>query len=240
MNMERMTTAKPVVAVVGATGHTGRFVVAELLRREMTPIAVARDPAALAPFPHFEVVRRHATVDDAASFDQALRGVQAVITHPASSSMPRTSWHPSDLSIRHSKSLRLDRPAPIGPAHRRSAERRKDSHVLPADFAVHAGPEESRNLAPQGGGTHRREKFDVDALLTSRLAPDMKDFVYQVQSACDYVKAAAACLSGQTPPKHEDNEQTTGEVRARIQKTVAFVESVKEAQYAGASERNVS
>ena len=78
--MERMTkTAKPVVAVVGATGHTGRFVVAELLRREMTPIAIARDPAALAAFPHFEVVRRHATVDDAASFDQALRGVQAVI-----------------------------------------------------------------------------------------------------------------------------------------------------------------
>src|ERR1700730_13693653 len=32
------------------------------------------------------------------------------------------------------------------------------------------------------------KKFDVDALMTSRLAPDMKDFVYQVQSACDYVK----------------------------------------------------
>ena len=45
--MERLTTAKPVVAVVGATGHTGRFV-AELLRREMTPIAIARDPACVA------------------------------------------------------------------------------------------------------------------------------------------------------------------------------------------------
>ena len=28
--------------------------------------------------------------------------------------------------------------------------------------------------------------FDVGVLLTSRLAPDMKDFIYQVQSACDY------------------------------------------------------
>src|ERR1700726_4919213 len=82
--------------------------------------------------------------------------------------------------------------------------------------------------------------FDVGVLMTGRLAPDMKDFIYQVQSACDYVKPAAAWLSGQTPPKHEDNEQTIGEVRARIQKTVAFVESVKEAQYAGASERKVS
>jgi hypothetical protein len=37
-----------------------------------------------------------------------------------------------------------------------------------------------------------------------RLAPDMKPVIYQVQSACDYVKAAAAWLSGQVPPMHED------------------------------------
>jgi len=83
------------------------------------------------------------------------------------------------------------------------------------------------------------KKFDVGVLMASRLAPDMKDFIYQVQSACDYVKAGAAWLSGQTPPKHEDNEQTIDELRARIRKTVAFAESVKEAQYAGASERKV-
>ena len=84
------------------------------------------------------------------------------------------------------------------------------------------------------------KKFDVGVLMTSRLAPDMQPFIYQVQSACDYVKGAAAWLSGQTPPKHEDTEQTIDEVRARIRKTVAFTESVKEAQYAGASERKVS
>jgi hypothetical protein len=83
------------------------------------------------------------------------------------------------------------------------------------------------------------KKFDLGVLLASRLAPDMKDFIYQVQSACDYVKAGAAWLSGQTPPKHKDNEQTIDELRARIRKTVAFAESVKEAQYAGASERKV-
>ena len=83
------------------------------------------------------------------------------------------------------------------------------------------------------------KKFDVDVLMTSRLAPDMQNFIYQVQSACDYVKAAAAWLSGQTPPKHEDNEKTIDELRARIRKTVAFVESVKEVQCAGASERKV-
>jgi hypothetical protein len=42
------------------------------------------------------------------------------------------------------------------------------------------------------------KKFDTGVLMTSRLAPDMQPFTYQVQSACDYVKAAAAWLSGQT------------------------------------------
>jgi hypothetical protein len=83
------------------------------------------------------------------------------------------------------------------------------------------------------------KNFDVDVLMNARLAPDMKDFIYQVQSASDYVKAAAAWLSGQTPPRHEDNEKTIDEVRTRIRKTVAFAESVKKAQYEGASDRKV-
>ena len=91
----------------------------------------------------------------------------------------------------------------------------------------------------KAGGYADAKTFDVGVLMTGRLAPDMKPLIYQVQSACDYVKAAAAWLSGQTPPKHEDNEQSIDEVRARIRKTVAFAESVTEAQYAGAAERKV-
>lgn len=83
------------------------------------------------------------------------------------------------------------------------------------------------------------KKFDVDVLVTSRLAPDMQPFSYQVQSACDYVKAAAAWLSEQTPPKHDDNEQTIAQLRARIRKTAAFADSVKESQYANASKCEV-
>jgi hypothetical protein len=83
------------------------------------------------------------------------------------------------------------------------------------------------------------KEFDVNVLLTSRLAPDQHHFIYQVQSACDYVKGAAGWLSGQSPPKHEDKEQTIDEVRERIRKTIAFVESVREDQYAGATERKV-
>ena len=69
------------VGVVGATGHTGRFVVAELLRRGIAPIAIARDAAALAAleFGEHEVERRRASIDDAKSLDRALDGAQAVI-----------------------------------------------------------------------------------------------------------------------------------------------------------------
>lgn len=81
--------------------------------------------------------------------------------------------------------------------------------------------------------------FDVGVLMNGRLAPDMKPFIYQVQSACDYVKAGAAWLSGQTPPQHEDTETTIGELRARIRRTVEFARSVPAAQYAGAKGRKM-
>lgn len=84
------------------------------------------------------------------------------------------------------------------------------------------------------------KKFDISVLMQARLAPDMKPFVYQIQSACDYVKGGAAWLSGQVPPKHDDNEQTPEEVRARIRKTAAFVETTKETDFARAAERKVS
>jgi hypothetical protein len=81
MNTTGRQGTQPAVAVFGAAGHTGRFVVAELLRRVILPIAIARDPAALAAasFPQQEVLRRQASVDNAELLDQALDGALAVI-----------------------------------------------------------------------------------------------------------------------------------------------------------------
>jgi hypothetical protein len=83
------------------------------------------------------------------------------------------------------------------------------------------------------------KNLDPNELLNSRLVLDMKPFVYQVQSATDYLKGGAAWLSGQTPPRYVDNEQTTDEVRERIRKTVAFVEGLNEAQFAVAGKQLV-
>ena len=81
MSVNRLRENKPIVAVFGAAGHTGRFVVLELLRRGMVPIAIARDFAALAAanFGDFEVPRRRASVDNVDSLDRALAGAHAVI-----------------------------------------------------------------------------------------------------------------------------------------------------------------
>jgi len=81
MSENRHRETKPTVAVFGAAGHTGRFVVVELLRRGILAIAIARDLAALtaANFGDFEVTRRRASVDDEDSLDRALDGARAVI-----------------------------------------------------------------------------------------------------------------------------------------------------------------
>lgn len=75
---KKKDSTKPVVAVSGGSGYTGRFVIAELLSRKMKPIAIARNAKALsaANFPQSEVFLRQATVDDATSLDRALHGAQ--------------------------------------------------------------------------------------------------------------------------------------------------------------------
>jgi len=40
---KKKDSTKPVVAVFGGSGYTGRFVIAELLSRKMKPIAIARN-----------------------------------------------------------------------------------------------------------------------------------------------------------------------------------------------------
>lgn len=69
------------IAVFGATGHTGRFVVSELLRRGLATQAVGRDAAALAAcgFQDRGVTTTVSTMDDPASLDLALGGASVVI-----------------------------------------------------------------------------------------------------------------------------------------------------------------
>lgn len=77
-------------------------------------------------------------------------------------------------------------------------------------------------------------------LLADRLAPDMFPLVKQVQSACDNAKNAVGRLTGITPPVFEDTEQSLGELIARVEATIAYLQTVPESAYAGAEERQVT
>lgn len=65
----------------GAAGHTGRFVVKELLRRGLTPVAVSRGGATPVGSPEdpSRVALRSASVDDPAALDRVFADVAAVI-----------------------------------------------------------------------------------------------------------------------------------------------------------------
>ncbi|WP_245887315.1 saccharopine dehydrogenase family protein [Umezawaea tangerina] len=71
-----MTTPNTAVAVLGASGHTARFVLARLRDLGLDPVPVDRDPER----PHAPGARpRVASVDDPASLDRAFAGVAAVV-----------------------------------------------------------------------------------------------------------------------------------------------------------------
>ncbi|PBC67437.1 saccharopine dehydrogenase-like protein [Streptomyces sp. TLI_235] len=68
------------VAVFGAYGHTGRFVVAELLERGFVPVLSGRDAGRLTEMAGGDGPEvRPATVDAPASLDRALAGAAAVV-----------------------------------------------------------------------------------------------------------------------------------------------------------------
>ena len=82
-------------------------------------------------------------------------------------------------------------------------------------------------------------KFDPANYLGLRLAPDMLPLTRQVQIATDGAKGCVARLAGLEVPKWDDNEATLDEVRARIRKTIDYVQSVPAAQIDGSEAREI-
>ena len=83
-------------------------------------------------------------------------------------------------------------------------------------------------------------KFDANNYLGLRLAPDMLPLVRQVQIASDAAKACMSRLAGTEIPKWEDNEASLDELRARIRKTLAHVQSFDSARLECADSRPVT
>ena len=82
-------------------------------------------------------------------------------------------------------------------------------------------------------------KFKPDVLVSARLAPDMIPLSGQIQIATDSVKGCAARLGGVEVPSFPDTETTIEELKARIAKTVAFIQTVKPEQIDGTEDKSV-
>jgi hypothetical protein len=85
-----------------------------------------------------------------------------------------------------------------------------------------------------------QKKFNPEVLLGSRLAPDQFPLTRQIQIVGDHTKNGAARLAGVEAPKFEDNETTLDELRARVSKTIDWLNTLKPAQFEGAEQRNIT
>lgn len=81
--------------------------------------------------------------------------------------------------------------------------------------------------------------IEPSVLLNSRLAPDMFPLIKQVQIVADNAKGCCARLAGVDVPVFEDNEANFADLDKRIKQTLAFIRSLKAAQFVGSESREV-
>jgi hypothetical protein len=90
----------------------------------------------------------------------------------------------------------------------------------------------------EGFATER--KIDSAVLLGYRLAPDMFPLSRQVQIATDQAKGCCARLAGVEIPKYADDETTFADLKARIARTIDFVQGFKPGDIDGSEDRDIS
>jgi len=100
-----------------------------------------------------------------------------------------------------------------------------------------------KNLAAilaKGATYAEAKKIEPTVLINSRLYPDMFTMARQVQIASDAAKGCGARLAGREPPKFEDNEATFPELLTRIDKTIAYLETLKPEQINGSEQKTIT
>ncbi|EXJ54653.1 hypothetical protein A1O7_09994 [Cladophialophora yegresii CBS 114405] len=70
-------------------------------------------------------------------------------------------------------------------------------------------------------------------ILECRIAPDMKELPFQIQTVSDTAKFLAVRVGGVENQSWDDNEKTFDELQARIAKTIKFLEGVKREDFEG-------
>ena len=97
-----------------------------------------------------------------------------------------------------------------------------------------------RAILEKGAAHAEAKKFDSLVLVNSRLIADMFPLSRQIQIATDTSKGCVARLAGIEPPKYEDNEATVAELLARLDKTIAFIKTIKPEQIDGSEGKDIT
>lgn len=95
-------------------------------------------------------------------------------------------------------------------------------------------------ILDKGAAFAAARKIDPSVLLGYRLAPDMLNLTRQVQIASDHAKRGPARLAGIEAPVYEDNEASFAELKLRIERTVAFINTLKPGQIDGSEAREIT
>jgi len=86
----------------------------------------------------------------------------------------------------------------------------------------------------------KERDIEPEVLVNWRLAPDMLPLSNQIQIAADFAKGTTARLAGAQVPSYPDEETTLAELKARIAKTVKFVEGFKPKDIDGSETRDIT
>lgn len=96
------------------------------------------------------------------------------------------------------------------------------------------------NVLDKGAAFCTAKKIEPSVLAGYRLAPDMFPLARQVQIMSDGAKGCGARLAGVEVPSYPDTETNIEELKARITKTISFLEGLKPEQFEGSESRDIS
>jgi hypothetical protein len=97
-----------------------------------------------------------------------------------------------------------------------------------------------KHILDKGQAYAQARKFDPSVLTQYRLAPDMLPLTRQVLIACDAARLGVARIAGIETPRWEDNESSFDELKARIDKTLEWLASVRPEQLDGTEDKDVT
>lgn len=87
---------------------------------------------------------------------------------------------------------------------------------------------------------YAEKKCDESTLLSYRLYPDMFNFTRQVQAATDHARNCTALLAGLEAPKYADNENSLAQLIVRVEKTIAYLNTIKPEQVDGSEGKTIT